>query len=291
MLFSMTGYGSARGTFHDKTILVELRSVNSKFTEVRLKLPVGYKSYETAIRKLVAEVIDRGKIELNLYVKSEDNTTESGINKELFKSYYTTLNSLCRELEISDQNILQSILSIPEVLSSEAAEIEEEEWLASEKVLKEAFEAFNEFRKVEGGALKKDLEERLDSIQTMLIAIEPFEVVRLDFQKNRLQKLLEEHGNGSIVDQNRFEQELIYYLEKIDINEEKVRLRQHCIYFASELNASQMNKGRKLGFIAQEIGREINTLGAKAYSADIQKLVVMMKDDLEKIKEQIANIV
>lgn len=291
MLHSMTGFGSARATFNQKSITVEIRSVNSKLTELRFKLPQNYREKEFEIKKILSDDVSRGKVEFSLTIQDSEDSNEVTINKNLFKKYFQELNSLANELHIDKGDILQTILRIPNVISSDALVVDEKEWLIVQTAITEAIKAFNQYRIAEGAAMKTDLKERLNNILQLLAKIDPHEINRIHTLRLRLKQLLEDNQLTESVDNTRFEQEILYYLEKIDINEEKVRLTQHCNYFLEELDNSEIQKGRKLGFICQEIGREINTLGAKAYASEIQRNVVMMKDELEKIKEQIANIV
>jgi len=237
------------------------------------------------------ERIERGKIELNLDVKSPGGEEEYTLNTTLLKNYYKELSKISDELGIEKGDVIPAILRLPNVVYPSGGTVHEEEWKAIHRVLEEALIKFNEFRTTEGAAMEKDLTLRITNIQKYLEQITPFEKARVDKLKDKLLTNLEENFSKERVDKNRFEQEVIYYLEKIDITEERVRLGQHCKYFLEQLAEGAVLKGRKLSFISQEIGREINTLGAKAYSSDIQKLVVKMKDDLEKVKEQVANSV
>lgn len=291
MLHSMTGFGSARVVFNQKSITVEIRSVNSKLTEIRFKLPQNYRDKEFEIKKILSDDVTRGKVEFSLTIQSSEDSGEANINKGLFKKYFNELSSLAEELKIEKGDILQTILKIPNVINSEVQEVDEKEWLVIQKTIQEAITEFNKYRVAEGAALETDLRERLNSILELLQKVNPHEINRVHTLRQRLKQLLDDHLLTENIDNIRFEQEILYYLEKLDINEEKVRLTQHCNYFFEELENDEIQKGRKLGFICQEIGREINTLGAKAYASEIQRYVVMMKDELEKIKEQIANIV
>ena len=291
MLLSMTGYGRATNTFNSKVITAEIRALNSKFTDIRLKIPSGFREKEHALRRHITERVERGKVDINIEIKSLYGDDSFGLNVPLFKRYYTELSRLAEELNAPTDGLIQAILRIPNVIVTEEAEIDENEWLAVENTFKEALINFDDFRKAEGSAMEEDLRLRLGNILTSLKEVNPFETERITLLRNRMRQNLEEFMNKENIDENRFEQEVIFYLEKIDITEEKVRLEQHCNYFLEQLNTDGMSKGRTLSFISQEMGREINTLGAKAYSADIQRLVVRMKDDLEKIKEQVANSV
>lgn len=287
----MTGFGRAAATYGDKDISIEVRSLNSKFTDVRIKSPQNYRNRESALRKILMEKIERGKIELNLDVKSPGGEEEYTLNTTLLKNYYKELSKISEELGIDKSDVIPAILRLPNVVYPSGSTVNEEEWNTIFSVLDEALVKFNAFRRTEGTAMEKDLTLRITNIQKYLEQITPYEKARVDKLKEKLLRNLEENFSKERIDQNRFEQEVIYYLEKIDITEERVRLGQHCKYFLEQLSEAAVLKGRKLSFISQEIGREINTLGAKAYSSDIQKLVVKMKDDLEKVKEQVANSV
>ena len=289
MLLSMTGFGRSTGQYQDKLITVDLKSLNSKFMDLRVRVPQNYRSKEVEIRKIITNVLTRGKIELNIDVKAENGAEAQTINHRLFKSYYDNIISLQQKIGFDNGDILQTILRIPNVISQEESEINEEEWSVITSTLQQAITEFNKFRAQEGDAMEKDLVTQITEIESFLSEVNPHEKARVEKIKERLDKQLEEQFSNDKVDRNRFEQEIIYYLEKIDITEEKVRLAQHCKYFLEILGNDKADKGKKLAFISQEMGREINTLGAKAYSTELQKLVVGMKDNLEKIKEQLAN--
>lgn len=287
----MTGYGRATNTYDSKVIIAEVRSLNSKFTDMRVKIPSNFRDKEHQMRRLISERIERGKIDLSIEVKSMQGDEGFGLNVPLFKRYYKELSTLADEMDMPKDGLMGAILRIPNVIMTEEAEVDEEEWKTVERTLGEALENFDNFRKAEGAVIEEDMRLRVRNISSALQLVDPFEQERILLLKNRMRQNLEEFMNKENIDENRFEQEVIFYLEKIDITEEKVRLEQHCTYFLEQLSSNVVSKGRTLSFISQEMGREINTLGAKAYSADIQKLVVKMKDDLEKIKEQVANAV
>ena len=291
MLLSMTGYGRISKAFEDKTITIEIRSLNSKFTDIRLKVPQNYKEKEGDIRRLVADKAERGKLDLSIDVKSHQGDEAYGLNKSLFRKYFQELKGLADELGMDKGDLMQAILKLPNVVANEEQDISEGEWNAVVDAIKDALQKFYQFRLAEGSAMEKDLIIRIENITELLSQLNPFEEERVQNLRQRLKQNLGEYANKEKVDENRFEQEIIYYLEKIDITEEKVRLEQHCKYFIEELNKAKTLKGRKLSFISQEMGREINTMGAKAYSSNIQRIVVGMKDELEKIKEQVANSV
>lgn len=291
MLLSMTGYGRATGVFQDKTITVEIRSLNSKYTDLRLKLPNSYKEKEIVLRKLITERAERGKIDLTIDIKSNEGDDEYSLNQGLFKKYYLELSRLREELGMDNGDLMQAILKLPNVVMADEATVHEAEWQAVRNTVEEALAKFMNFRQEEGQAMGKDLELRIENISTYLESLSPYEKERVNKLRNRLQQNLNEYLGRENVDENRYEQEVLFYLEKIDITEEKVRLSQHCKFFLEQLQSKGNQKGRKLSFISQEMGREINTLGAKAYSSNIQRIVVKMKEDLEKIKEQVANLV
>ncbi|MBK7872554.1 MAG: YicC family protein [Saprospiraceae bacterium] len=287
----MTGYGRETLPYKDKTITVEIRSLNSKFTDVRLKIPQNFKEKETELRRIIADRVERGKIELSIDVKSHQGDDEYGLNHALFKKYYRELSKLSDELGMHTPDMLQAILRLPNVVATDAEEIEEEEWAVVLRAMDSAINGFDKFRLAEGNAMEEDMRTRVKLIREYQSQIDPHEGERVTRLRQRLHQNLEEYLGKEKIDENRFEQEILFYLEKIDITEEKVRLEQHCLYFLEELDKQEKQKGRKLSFITQEMGREINTLGAKAYSSDIQRFVVGMKDELEKIKEQVANSV
>ncbi|MBK8625106.1 MAG: YicC family protein [Saprospiraceae bacterium] len=290
MILSMTGFGHSKTEISGKIIRVEIKSLNARSTEIRCKLPNAYRDREMDLRKKVIDALQRGKLDLTITLDGFSDEENAFINADAFKKYYKELNALRQELNIADGDILQSILRIPNVIGQNEDMADDEEWAIVEKTIDEALVNIKKFRADEGLVLRADLLERINFIEQHLKSIEPFELARLDHIKDRLKKNMEDFIINQQVDQNRYEQEILYYIEKLDINEEKVRLGQHCIYFKEELDAKDDQKGRKLSFIAQEIGREINTIGAKANNSDIQQFVVMMKDELEKLKEQLANI-
>jgi uncharacterized protein (TIGR00255 family) len=290
MLLSMTGYGRASGNFGDKTILVEVRSLNAKVTDLKLRLPGDYKEKEIELRKLVTDHADRGKIDMVVEVQNADGAAAVTLNEALFRGYHRELSRLTQELGLDKGDILQAILRIPNIVASPSSEVDEDEWAVICAVATQALDVFKAFRRKEGIALEADLRQRIEAILGLLEQATPFEQGRFQRMRERMRVNLEENFGTDNVDQNRFEQEILYYLEKMDVNEEKVRLAQHCRYFLEQMNSKQESVGRTLSFITQEIGREVNTLGAKAYDADIQRIVVQMKDELEKVKEQLANV-
>jgi len=291
MLLSMTGYGRAHGSYGDKTLTAEIRALNAKITDVKLRLPGDYKEKEIELRKIVADHAERGKIDLLLEVQNADGAANVSLNEALFRGYHRELTRLSEELNINRGEMLTALLRIPNVINSPSGEMDEEEWVAMAETISRALDQLRTFRRQEGKVLEKDLRQRLSTIMLLLKDVTPFEQERFVRMRDRIRNNMEEGIGKENLDPNRFEQEILFYLEKMDMSEEKMRLEQHCKYFLEQLNSSQETSlGRTLNFISQEIGREINTLGAKAYDADIQRIVVQMKDELEKIKEQLANV-
>lgn len=289
MVKSMTGYGKATAEYSDKKITIELRSVNSKQLDTAIRVPIVYREKEADLRSELLK-LQRGKIELFVTVDSQKSISQVQINEGLFTDYYQQIKSIGNSLGIATDSpeVIRTIIHLPEVLSSDKKEVTEEETAVLISCLKEAIKRFEQFRAQEGTVLINDILQRITNIETLLSRVEPFEKNRIETIKNRISTNLEEVIPAASIDKNRFEQELIYYLEKIDITEEKVRLKQHCSYFRE--TAKEESPGRKLNFISQEIGREINTLGSKANEVNIQQLVVQMKDELEKVKEQLLNV-
>jgi uncharacterized protein (TIGR00255 family) len=285
-LQSMTGFGKANGHFNDKKISIEVRSLNSKGLDLNLKIPSSYRDLETPIRKLVTERLLRGKMDLGIYIESQQHQIAGLINEQVATAYFEKLKSLNTTWGTNTQDYLALVLRMPDVLTSQQEELSESETEFILSLVVEACNQLEKFRRQEGLSLAKDLTANLDSIQQELIAIVPFEQERVAQVRERIQKGLASIDE-SRVDVNRLEQEMIYYVEKLDISEEKQRLQQHLNYFTETL--SQDASGKKLGFISQEMGREINTLGSKCNHSEIQRRVVIMKDHLEKIKEQVLN--
>ncbi len=282
----MTGFGKANGHFNDKKISIEVRSLNSKGLDLNLKIPSSYRDLETPIRKLVTEKLLRGKMDLGIYIESQQHQLAGLINEQVATAYFEKLKSLNTTWGTNTQDYLALVLRMPDVLTSQYEELSEEETEFILSLVVEGCSQLEKFRRQEGLSLAKDLTANLDAIQQELLAIVPFEQERVAQVRERIQKGLASIDE-SRVDVNRLEQEMIYYVEKLDISEEKQRLQQHLTYFTETLN--QDASGKKLGFIAQEMGREINTLGSKCNHSEIQRRVVVMKDHLEKIKEQVLN--
>jgi len=289
MIKSMTGYGKAEGVVENKKISVEVRSLNGKFLDCSLRVPGLYRQKEMLVRSKAAKEVVRGKVDISISYESLEGEQNFFINTGLLKNYYNGLSEVSKELNISEENVLGTLMKMPEVMRSEKQKLSEGEWIGIEKLIDEALVSFNSFRLAEGDVLQKEVEGRINEITSLLVQVEPFESERIETIKTRIRKNIDEIVSKDGFDKNRFEQELIFYMERFDITEEKVRLKAHCEHFIKTMNDEQA-QGKKLGFISQEIGREINTLGSKANHAEMQKIVVQMKDELEKIKEQALNI-
>jgi uncharacterized protein (TIGR00255 family) len=290
MLYSMTGYGRAEKMIGDKSFLVELRSLNGKQYDIRLTIPALLKPYEIEIRNILNEGLLRGSIECIITVSQNGSEKSVRLNKGVVKAYYNPILELSNELGLSQENILSALLRLPDVISSSTEVISEQDWKLFIRVMNEVIDDLNSHRKDEGKSMEDDLVARITNIELQQAAVASLEPQRRIKIKEGLQKVLDDNIGKENYDRNRLEQELIYYIEKIDISEEQVRLKNHCDYFKDVLNDDSIIKGKKLSFILQEIGREINTTGSKAYDSDIQKCVVLMKDELEKAKEQILNV-
>ncbi len=289
MIRSMTGYGKATGDYKSKTISVEIKSLNSKFFDLNLRLPHPYKDKEMDLRSLLLKESERGKMDVMITMESDLSQQENLLNREIIKSLLTDLKAVKKEFSLPDDNLLQIVMQMPQVINTDSDEADDNEWKYISSLISQAIEKFNLFRQREGQNLQQDISQRMNLILQLLEQITPFEEGRINTVRSKLINALNALGGNIETDKNRFEQELIYYLEKLDITEEKVRLAEHCRYFLSMLN-DENNNGKKLGFLMQEIGREINTIGSKANDADIQRKVVEMKDEAEKIKEQLSNI-
>lgn len=290
MLKSMTGFGRAEKTVGDKTFLVDIKSLNGKQFELSLKLPAILKSFEFDIRRLLSEKLGRGSVDCMISLKDTGDAKPVTINTDLARAYYKPLAELSASLNLDASNILSTLVKLPEVITPSSDSLDDGEWEQFEEVLQSAIEDLNSHRLDEGRALQEELIQRINNIlrhQQEVVQLEPERQKRI---REGLVKLLEDNVGKENYDENRLEQELIYYIEKIDITEEQVRLKNHCDYFMTLLGEPDESKGKKLSFILQEIGREINTTGSKAYHAAIQKCVVMMKDELEKAKEQVLNV-
>jgi len=290
MLKSMTGFGRAEQTVNDKTFLVEVKALNGKQFELQLRLPPLLRPYEFEIRNTLQENLVRGTVDCMITIKQNGTSKPVNINTDLIKAYYTQIETLAGELNIDTNSVLSALLRLPEVVTPTNDILSETDFADFSNVLQEALNNLNQHRTEEGAVLEKDLISRISNIQQQEEAILKLEPNREKRIRDEINQLLEKHVGKDNIDNNRMEQELIYYMEKIDIHEEQIRLRQHCEYFESIMKEADEGKGKKLSFILQEIGREINTTGSKAYDADIQKCVVVMKNELEKAKEQVLNI-
>ena len=299
MIFSMTGYGKAeKQVANNKKLIVEVRSLNSKSLDLNVRIAPQLRSKELEIRTLIGQRLERGKIDLSIYyqdaAQSEESSSYAPINREAFAYYYKELTSLQQELGwANNQDIVGAILRMPDVTKiQESNEISDEEWAVVLQAIDEAIDAFNAFRKQEGASLYQMFCDKLDAIATLLAEVEPYEQSRIEKIKARIEANLEQLSAATqqAVDHNRLEQEMIFYLEKLDITEEKVRLTNHLKYFRETMDSEGAGVGKKLGFIAQEMGREINTLGSKSNQSEMQIIVVKMKDILEQIKEQVLNV-
>lgn len=286
MLKSMTGFGKSTGSFQSKKVSVEIRSLNSKSLDLNTRIAHQYKELEPEIRKFVGKSLGRGKIDVSLSLDSMGDDKSVSINKELAKSYYNELKDLSSAIGQETEDYLPLIMRMPDIFDNEKEELSEEEknWIL--ELVKEAASNINKFRRKEGEELEREFQDRISEIRSLLAEIPKYENERIEIIRERMKKGLEEIQSGSY-DDNRFEQEMIFYIEKLDVSEEKMRLANHLNYFEETMKNEEA--GKKLGFISQEIGREINTLGSKSNHAEMQVLVIGMKDNLEKIKEQILN--
>lgn len=290
MLKSMTGFGRTEKNVGDKTFLVDIKSLNGKQFDLQLKLPSILKPFEFDIRRMLSEKLLRGTVDCSISLKDTGNAKPVTINTTLAKSYYQPLAELSAALNLDPSHILSTLVKLPEVITPSSDTLTDAEWADFQKVLLAAIDNLNQHRLEEGRSLEDDLQTRITNIlfqQDEVIKLEPLRQQKI---RDGITKLLEDNVGKENYDSNRLEQELIYYIEKIDISEEQVRLKNHCDYFRTLLSEPEESKGKKLSFVLQEIGREINTTGSKAYDSTIQKCVVMMKDELEKAKEQVLNV-
>jgi uncharacterized protein (TIGR00255 family) len=290
MLKSMTGFGRAEQNVGDKTFLIDIKSLNGKQFDLQLKMPAFLKPFEFDIRKILSEKLNRGTVDCTISLKETGSAKPVSINTDLARAYYKPLKELSNELGLDPSAILSTLIKLPEVITPTGETLTNDEWRTFTGIIEAAIEDLNYHRIEEGKSLKTELQLRINNIlkqQEEVVRLEPLRQQKI---REGIVKLLEEKVGKENYDENRLEQELIYYIEKIDITEEQVRLENHCAYFVSVLNEEEDSKGKKLSFILQEIGREINTTGAKAYDSTIQKSVVLMKDELEKAKEQVLNV-
>jgi uncharacterized protein (TIGR00255 family) len=290
MLYSMTGFGRAEATINHRQVVVEIKSLNGKQFEVVTKLPPILRSYELDIRNLLNHALMRGTMDITVSIKQEGASKPMTVNTGLAVFYYQSMQQIAEQLNIPQEGILSTLMRMPEVVAADQDVLPESEWEEVKKVIEEAAQQLMEHRKNEGQSLYKDLNARITNIEKLLEQILPLEAERTDKIRNRLTQFMQDMVGKENVDNNRLEQELIYYIERMDFSEEKTRLRQHCEYFHEVIKKDGVSKGKVLGFTLQEVGREINTLGAKANQANIQQLVIGMKDELEKAKEQVLNV-
>jgi len=289
MIKSMTGFGKANCELPNKKILVEIKTLNSKQMDINAKLPAYYREKETEIRSFIAAKLERGKADVYINVENIGGYAEASINKDVIKAHYNEIRQIAAELGEQPVDIMNLLLKMPDIYNTNTEEISDEEWKVLMDTIYQAILNVEEFRINEGNVLCEDVMKRIAMIEALSTAIEPHEANRIQTIKDKLWKNLNDMLEASKIDNNRFEQEIIYYLEKIDITEEKTRLKKHLDYFTETLK-SELSQGKKLSFVCQEIGREINTIGSKANDVNIQQIVVQMKDELEKIKEQLMNI-
>jgi len=287
----MTGYGKATATLQKRVVTVEIKALNSKYLDLYVRMPQLYRAKELVLRQSLTKKLVRGKVELNINVEELGEQSSCKLNVVLIKQYYTQLKEAMAELNVENEQLMNAVMRLPDVTMSEKNDADEQEWEQVMNLVEEALIKFNGFREQEGSALEKDFVSNVNSITEFLAQIEKAAPERIETIKLRIEQQLNEFKERIKVDVNRFEQEVLYYIEKLDVNEEVVRLKSHCKQFLQELKNNKTTKGKKLGFIAQEIGREINTIGSKANNAEIQNYVVKMKNELEKIKEQVLNIV
>jgi uncharacterized protein (TIGR00255 family) len=290
MLYSMTGFGRAEASMERRQIVVEIKALNGKQFDVVTKLPPILRNYEFDIRTALSSILMRGTIDLSIIVKQEGASKPMTVNTDLALFYYQGMKQIAEQIGVAEENIVSTLMRMPEVVAQETDVLEEAEWLRVKDILIEAANNLMQHRKHEGEVLYSDIHARISNIETLLTKVTPLEQERTQRIRARLEQWLADMIGKQKIDENRLEQEMIYYLERLDFTEEKIRLKQHCRYFHETVDNKEVAVGRKLNFIIQEIGREVNTLGAKANHADIQQIVINMKDELEKAKEQVLNI-
>ncbi len=290
MIQSMTGYGRAVAELPQKNVIVEVKSLNSKQLDLNSKIPSIYRDKDLEIRNYVSSYLIRGKVDITISIETKEGAGERKIQKKLAQAYYAEIDSLAKELGAENFSTMDAVLRLPDIWATESTPFaSENEWTIVMDAVKKATENIVAYRQHEGIALDKDLRANIATIEELLASIEPFEKSRVGKIREKIEAALNEFIESDKIDKNRLEQEMIFYVEKLDINEEKVRLAQHCKYFLDTMENEQY-AGKKLNFIAQEMGREINTTGSKSNDADMQRIVVQMKDNLEKIKEQVLNV-
>ncbi|MEL6388637.1 MAG: YicC/YloC family endoribonuclease [Bacteroidota bacterium] len=290
MILSMTGFGRAKGDHHGKSFTIEIKTLNGKQSDLRLKVPPYLRTKEITLRKQILDGAIRGKMDCTITIDATDGDTDYTLNTKLLERYFLQLREFGDLHDLQHQDFLQTIIRIPNIVQPTDQDITDAEWQYLQRLVKEALEQLQGFRAAEGQTMHKDLTQRVKTIDEALTTVEAHEAERNQLMKDRLHRIVGEHLSPENVDENRLEQEIIYYLEKLDIHEEKVRLRQHCDYFMEVVESNDRAHGKKLNFIAQEMGREINTLGSKAQYSVIQQIVVDMKVELDQIKEQLANV-
>ncbi len=290
MLFSMTGFGKATCNYKNKKIVIEIKSLNSKQLDISTRIVGLYREKDIEIRNLIAQNLERGKIDLSLYIEDNNSQSTTFLNQNIISNYKNQIEDTCKTLNIKvPDNLIEIILQLPDSLKTESTILEEEEWLAVVELLNNAFSQIKMFRSQEGLSLQNMFISKISNIRHLLEEVELYEKERVEKIRARLEENLKSIEDKISIDRNRLEQEMIYYIEKLDVNEEKVRLRNHLNYFIETMEKEEA-PGKKLGFIAQEMGREINTLGSKSNHSEMQILVVKMKDELEQIKEQVLNV-
>ena len=290
MLFSMTGFGKATCNYKNKKIVIEIKSLNSKQLDISTRIVGLYREKDIEIRNLIAQNLERGKIDLSLYIEDNNSQSTTFLNQNIISNYKNQIEDTCKTLNIKvPDNLIEIILRLPDSLKTESTILEEEEWLAVVELLNNTFSQIKMFRSQEGLSLQNMFISKISNIRHLLEEVELYEKERVEKIRARLEENLKSIEDKISIDRNRLEQEMIYYIEKLDVNEEKVRLRNHLNYFIETMEKEEA-PGKKLGFIAQEMGREINTLGSKSNHSEMQILVVKMKDELEQIKEQVLNV-
>ena len=290
MLYSMTGFGRAEGMVNGRQVVVEIKALNGKQFDISTKLPPILRSYELDVRNMLAGILLRGTIDLTINVKQEGAAKPMVVNTALALFYYQGMKQIAEKIGLPEDNIISTLMRMPEVVAPETDIVSENEWLVIKEVVANAANDLMQHRLHEGAAMLKDISHRIATIEALLEKVPTLEAERMERVRTRITQWLDEQVGKDKMDNNRFEQEMIYYLERMDFTEEKTRLKQHCHYFTNATTENDMAIGRKLNFILQEIGREINTLGSKANHAEIQQIVINMKDELEKAKEQVLNI-
>ncbi len=291
MVHSMTGFGRSEGMVKQFLVSVDIKSLNGKQLEINSRIPTMLRPFEIELKLLLQQLVARGSVDIAINMKQHGAGKPMKINTELATFYHDSIMQISSALNLKNDNALQIIMTMPEVVTQSTDEVEEADWLKIKEIINEAIDKLNSHRAKEGAMLEEYLTNNIESIKNLADSVVVHEEDRIKKQKSKLEALLIGQVGADKIDQNRLEQELIYYLEKLDINEEKSRLQHHIVYFKEALkDTTSAQKGKKLGFILQEVGREINTMGSKAYDADIQKIVVQMKDDLEKAKEQVLNV-